>query len=121
MSGLGVQAQDADQKEEKEDVWIQDACQEVLAGGEMKFVQAVILEGKFYGFAVKAFDLAPVQLFQQIRVVAGDQVNQMPRERFIFGECLRVGDRSLRAFWIAVALFRETTEEAGRVVIGFLA
>src|SRR5258708_38535428 len=45
----------------------------------------------------------------------------MPCERFIFGERLRVGDRSLGEFWISVALFRETTEERGRVVIDFLA
>jgi hypothetical protein len=97
------------------------ASQEFLAGGELKFVHPVIFEGKFCGFAVKALDLAAVQLLEQIRVVAGDQINQMPCKRFVLGERLRVGDRSFCEFRIAVSLFRETSEKCCGVIIHFLA
>src|SRR6266481_7839062 len=98
VSEFGIEAQDADEKQEKENIRVNDTGQEFLTRGEMKFVQAVIFEGEFYGFTVEALDLTAVQLLQEVRVVAGDQINQMPCERFVLGERLRVGHRSFGKF-----------------------
>src|SRR5260221_13512777 len=87
----------------------------------MEFIEPVIFESESYGFAVEALDLAPVQLVQEVGVVAGDQVNKMSRQGFIFSESLRIGDGSFGEFWIAIAFFRETSQECGGIVIYFLA
>src|SRR5260221_9463442 len=121
MGEFGVQAQQGHEHQKKENVRIHDIGEEAVARGEMEFIEAVIFESEFYGFTVEALDFTAVQLVQEVGVVAGDEVNKMSRQGFIFSECLRIGDGSFGEFWIAIALFRETAKERRGIVIYFLA
>ena len=113
--------QDAAEEEEKENVGVHNPGKKFLAGRELKFVGGGMIQGELDGRAVEAFDFPAVQLFEEIRVVFRDEVDQVPCQGFIFGEGLRIGDRGFGELGVAPALLGEAAEKRRGVVVEFFA
>ncbi len=121
MTELGVQAQDADDEQDEQNVRLGDFAEPALAGGHGHLLARGPFQRQCHAVAVKERNGAAIEPGQQVVRVCGNQVNQLAVQRFLFAECLGFCDCLLCQLDIAAAPGGNAADVGGGIIGGLAA
>src|SRR6266404_7933464 len=119
MREFGVEAQDAEDQKNKEDVRLDDARKKFLARREFKGHANWVCQRELHLRAIETGDFAAVKLAEQVVFGISDDIDELAVERLFFGESLGIRNGGLRELRVAAALLGEAAQKSLRVVHDF--
>src|SRR5579864_9622228 len=96
MGEFGVEAEDADDQEHEEHVWLDDTRKELLTAGKFKGCEPGVGKRKFCFAAIESRDLTAIELAQQAVGRGSDEVDELAVEGFFVGKGFGVSDGGFR-------------------------
>src|SRR6266478_8376124 len=121
MGEFGVQAENAEDEKDKENIRLDDAGEKFLTRGQLEGYAHGIGERELDFGAVEASDLAAIELAEKVVLGIGDEIDELAFEGLFFGKSFGVGDRRFRQRGIAATLFGKAAQEGLSIVGDFAA
>ena len=120
MSEFGIEAQNADDHEDEEDIGLHDASKEFFARRHFVGNDDGMRKGEMGCGAIETRDGAAIEFGEQIIRGGGHKINEFSIEGFFFAEGLRVGDGGRSEIHVAAALGDVAAQVGSGLVDDFL-